>query len=278
MGVASRLNSFLEQIPSGPASPSVGNKTFSPVTPSEKGICLDEGTHPVEADQPSPALQEKTAAVVMGPFVDPLTTTRPFMVGSEGRDPAAQKFDITERLRKRRERNLGKSEDRDPFGCERQRSFGMDSDDEDSMARLASALGVLEKTAASQRQEVIGEPVAKEGHHSLDLRLESSPQEASVGGESRSSATVVAVSASSADVPLAAEGQRDTFRLQVQLADDRVSHLEFASTDDLLQCIKDFRLENGVRDMFEDALFDHVKMMVRTNKLQDSVDIVDLLE
>merc|ERR1712083_17905 len=66
-------------------------------------------------------------------------------------------------------------------------------------------------------------------------------------------------------------------RLRVQLADNKVHQLEFTSDDDLPRRIKRFVEENNVKDIFEGPLLAHAESMSRCGKLEDSVDIVDLL-
>jgi len=322
--VASRLGSFLEQRPlPGPSTPSHGalassashgEKPSSPSYPSGLDVSNVSGLSELQ-----PPVR---ASVVMGGSV---TTSRPSMLSGKYLEPGTESRDITERLRKRRERLSPKHQDRDALG---DRQHSMDSDEEDSMFRLSSALSILEKTTAAKMKDMggeVGEAVAQEGHHTLHLRLDSPRREpVNVAAGEKLSAAAVAAGAALAGVsasrgqwhelpmPVARPAQdfadepgwanlteldcaravqednvtnaiveapiASVLCLRVQLADDRVDHIKFVGTDDLPRRVKDFVAVNGVRDIFESPLLERVEMMARTCRLEDSVDIVDLLE
>merc|ERR1712232_705433 len=81
--------------------------------------------------------------------VDPLATAMPRVVAAGPRDPAAEKRALADRLLIRRGGNLVTREEETLE--QKLRSLGMESDDEDDLLRLSSALSNLEQHAAVKR-------------------------------------------------------------------------------------------------------------------------------
>lgn len=178
--VAAGLGSFLEQgaglgpVPeqraassSSAAPSSAASRVAAPIVPSGPGG-LAAGPGAESPERPPP--------VVMGPVVDPLTTAKPLLVTAKPLDPAAEKRDISERLRIRHGASRVALQETSQ-ALERKRSQSMDSDDEGSLMRLSHALSSLERTAATKSRDCAGDSVAQEGYHSLQLRLEPGPEE-----------------------------------------------------------------------------------------------------
>lgn len=234
-GVASSLGSFLAQRPNLVATSAAGAKASpaspqpsppsSPSRPNNVDAGLADGTQEPQVDSPDRsggACSIETAAVVMGPFLDPLATSNPRTSGARVLDPISEKRDVAELLRLRRG-GLHKEEPE----VLRQRSSSFDSDDENSLMRLASALSNLERKAASKLQDAAtpaassiasiapgGETVAQEGHHSLQVRLDSGTQQTPVrpaAGSSKASAAAVAAAAARDATPQSAAAAAAAF-------------------------------------------------------------------
>lgn len=179
--VASKLGSFLAsaQRPS-PASAPSAYSVREPRSPAPSSPLPPLETPPGSvAAEVSPARSlssEGSAAVVMGPFPSPLTSSKPRLSVVSALDPIREKKDVVELLRLRFQATRVASEDSPDLN--RQRSTSVDSDDEGSLLRLSCALSSLERTAAAKlrKGELTGELVAEEGHHSLEVRLDSGQQ------------------------------------------------------------------------------------------------------
>jgi len=231
-GVASSLGNFLAQRPNLVATSAVGAKVTPaspqpspPSSPSRANNAdggLTDGAEEPEVDSPvrgGGTGSSESAAVVMGPFLDPLATSNPRTSAARVLDPISEKRDVAELLRLRRG-GLHKEEPE----VLRQRSSSFDSDDENSLMRLANALSNLERTAATKLQDTStpaasstapgGEMVAQEGHHSLQVRMDSETQRTPVRpavASSKASAAVAAAAAARDTTPQSAAAAAAAF-------------------------------------------------------------------
>merc|ERR1712187_436352 len=68
------------------------------------------------------------------------------------------------------------------------------------------------------------------------------------------------------------------FQLLVQLADGKAETIEFTKDGCTEAFMREFVVRNRLReDLLLQPLFEHAQLMVRSNRLEDVVDVIDLL-
>jgi len=243
---------------------------------------------------------------------DPLAAAQPRVVAARPLDPVAEKREMTQLSQRLRVRaGYSGSRQADTSLDLRPRSSSFESDDEDSLAKISSALSNLEKSQAAlkQREEV----VAEEGHHSLQKRLDMTgmgPQEP-LRVAATPSAAQAAAAAARAPVPvrppraanepaesgpdlenletaIAAAGREGyeestptasakTFVLRVQLANFQSAALEFTKAEDIPNLVAAMVAKYHMRDVCEGPLIDRARQLLSSGQTEDSVDIIDLV-
>eukprot|EP00931_Biecheleriopsis_adriatica_P075793 TRINITY_DN49586_c0_g1_i1.p1 TRINITY_DN49586_c0_g1~~TRINITY_DN49586_c0_g1_i1.p1 ORF type:complete len:1026 (-),score=290.04 TRINITY_DN49586_c0_g1_i1:47-3124(-) len=221
---------------------------------------------------------------------DPLSSAQPVVVSAKPLDPLAEKLEMSQRLRLRG--GHPGSQQRSSALDTKPRSMSFDSDDEDSLAKMCSALSSLEKTQAALRQRD-SEAVAQEGHHSLQQRLDgsSNSQEPLRVASAPSSASAAPASSSPNEESLeaaisttghagreaAAPSSEVFFCLRVQLANDDTAILEFRPDEDLPRLVANLVAKHSMRAQCEKPLLERAEQLLRSGKSEDKVDIIDLL-
>lgn len=237
--VAAGLGSFLAQTPSSPSLRRTTSARVSSTLPT---------TPEIQKTISSPSIVSSDAAAdVDAGIQNPLNLSAPRVVANTPMSADEEKREIAERLRIRRGGPLVALD----APSTAPRSCSID-DDDGSLQQLASALRTL------HTHTNIKEAVAEEGHHGLSDRLESSP----LKNKSKSSDSVPEL----------------RFQLAVQLADGKAETLEFSSSTNTLELMREFVLRNRLReDLLLQPLNERAESMVRSARLEDAVDIIDLL-
>ncbi|CAE8686313.1 unnamed protein product [Polarella glacialis] len=254
--VASKFGSFLAQRPTPGSSPAA-----SPTSPSSGSA----GGRIVMGGSAS------SAAASMS---NPLVSAQPRVSMARPHDPAAEKWEMQERLRLR-SGQPGNRQSTSTLDL-RPRSHSFDSDDEDSLAKISSALSNLERTQAAAKLRE-SEAIAQEGHHKMLQRLDAGDgsQEAVL----RVTQPVTQPSSSADTVENGADlagSQIQDCRLNVQLADGHAAVLEIRAGEDLARAVTAFVAKHNIRDVCEQPLLDRAMQLSHSGG-EDSVDIIDLL-